>query len=72
VDKEEEEEKRGRRLEAGRACSTSIQQSFLSAVFICIKLVMTFQVSLRLKCLLDHFEQSLLVHVALLTWKGSF
>lgn len=30
----------------------------MSAVFVCIKLVMTFQVSLRLKCLLDHFELS--------------
>lgn len=38
--------------------SLRIQQNLVSAVFICIKLVMTFQVSLWLKCLLDHFELS--------------
>ena len=44
-----------------------IQQSLVSAVFLSIKLVMTFQVSLRVKRLLDHFEQ---VHVTLLTSRG--
>lgn len=54
-----------------RNFSTQIQQSLVSsAVSICIKLVMTFQVSLRLKCLLDHFELSQPVHVALLTSRG--
>lgn len=50
--------------------STRIQESLVSAVFICIKLVMTFQVSVRLKCLLDHFELSWPVHVTLLTSRG--
>lgn len=45
------------RKESGKLQSR-IPQSLASAVLICIKLVMTFQVSLRLKCLLDHFELS--------------
>lgn len=50
--------KKKKRERAGNF-STRIQGSLVSwAVFICIKLVMTFQVSLRLKCLLDHFELS--------------
>lgn len=48
VNKEEKEKRVGN-------FSTRIQQSLVSAFFICIKLVTTFQVSLRLKCLLDHF-----------------
>lgn len=59
-----------RRKERGGNFRFRIRQSLVSAVFICIKLVMTFQVSLRLKCLLDHFELSRLVHVTLLTSRG--
>lgn len=59
-----------RRKERGGNFRFRIRQSPVSAVFICIKLVMTFQVSLRLKCLLEHFELSRLVHVTLLTSRG--
>lgn len=62
---DKEEERVGSRL-------VRIPQSFPFAVFICIKLVMTFQVSLGLKCVPDHLELSLLVRVALLTSRGSF
>lgn len=54
------------------SCLVRIPRSFSFAVFICIKLVMTFQVSLGLKCVQDHLELSLLVCMALLTSRGSF
>lgn len=59
-----------RRKEGMENFNPRIQQSRVSAVFICTKLVMTFQVSLRLKCLLDHFELSCQFHVTLLTSRG--
>lgn len=59
-----------RRREREGNFSTVIQQSLVSAVFLCVKLVMTFQVSLRVKRVLDHFELSWPVHVTLLTSRG--
>lgn len=45
-----------------------IQKSPLYARFIYIELVMTFQVSLRLKCLLDHLKLLSQALATLLTW----
>lgn len=47
-----------------------IQKSPLHARFIYIKLVMTFQVSLRLKCLLDHLKLLSRAPATLLTWRA--
>lgn len=47
-----------------------IQKSPLHARFIYIKLVMTFQVSLRLKCLLDHLKLLSWAPATLLTWRA--
>ena len=47
-----------------------IQKSPLYARFIYIKLVVTFQVSLRLKCLQDHLKLLLWAPVTLLTWRA--
>lgn len=52
-----ERSKKHQQRESGKLQSR-IPHSPVSAVLVCIKLVMTFQVSLRLKCLLDHFELS--------------
>lgn len=49
--------KKQQKTESGKLQSR-IPQSLVSAVLVCMKLVMTFQVSLRLKYLLDHFELS--------------
>lgn len=47
-----------------------IQKGPLHARFIYTKLVMTFQVSLRLKCLLDHLKLLSRAPATLLTWRA--